>query len=357
MNQNRLDKILKKMAHAGIDQMIICSPATIFYLTGKWIEPGERLLAIFINSSGKKRFFINKLFPIQTTPELEFELFTDSDDPIAILAEDVDPEKPLTVEKDWPAHFLIRLMDRLTGTKFQNASPVIDSVRMIKDAEEIDLMRKASAINDLAMSELVSLLPSGQTEDELCQQLLKIFQKHNTPKFSFYPSIQFGVNASDPHHESGNTKVQSGDSVVMDIGGRTNNYCSDMTRTVFFGEPMDELKNIYNIVKDAQQNSVDTIKPGARFCDIDAAARNTIEAAGYGEFFTHRTGHNIGIEVHEPPDVGEMNKSAVEPGMIFSIEPGIYLPGKGGVRIEDLVLVTENGVERLNNYTRELQII
>ena len=328
MNLKRVNEIINKMELNGIEQMVLCNPATIYYLTGKWIDPGERLLVLFLNSNGKKRFFINKLFPVDPIDGLDTEFFTDKDDPISILSTDIDSSKPLAVEKDWPAHFLIGLMDKLPGTSFQNASPTIDSVRMIKDDEEINLMRKASKVNDQAMEELVSLIPDGHSEEELCHLLLKIFQKHDTPKFSFHPSIQFGVNAADPHHDSGNTKVSSGDSVVMDIGGRTNGYCSDMTRSIFFGEPIEELKIIYQIVKDAQQNAVESVKPGTRFCDIDASARVTIANAGYGDFFTHRTGHNIGIEVHEPPDVGEINQSPVLPGMIFFYRAGNLFAGK-----------------------------
>ena len=162
---------------------------------------------------------------------------------------------------------------------------------------------------------------------------------------------------ADPHHEMNESKVKKGDSIVIDIGCKMNSYCSDMTRTVFYKTVSDHSLEVYNIVKEANKRGIDKVKAGVRFCDIDAAARDYITEKGYGKYFTHRLGHSIGIEVHDFGDVSASNTDKVQIGQIFSIEPGIYLPGDVGVRIEDLVIVTKDGCEVLNHYTKDLIIV
>ena len=183
--------------------------------------------------------------------------------------------------------------------------------------------------------------------------MLGLYRKHGCEGFSFPPIVSFGANAGDPHHEPDDTVLKRGDVVLFDIGGRHRNYCSDMTRTFFWGEPDEETTHIYDIVRRANEAAEALIAPGVRMCDLDRAARDVIEDAGYGKYFTHRLGHSIGLQDHEPGDVSLVNEQVVEPGMTFSIEPGIYLPGRTGVRIEDLALVTENGVEILNAYPHD----
>ncbi|MCY6354930.1 M24 family metallopeptidase [Clostridium sp. ZS2-4] len=358
MKNERLQRIIANMMKNNLQQMIITSTASIFYITGKWIESGERLLALYINTEGDKKLFINELFPVNEDLGVELQIFSDSDDPIELLASTVKENKTLGIDKEWPSHFLIGLMEKKKQLKFANGSPIVDRVRMIKDSEEIQLMREASKINDMAMSDLIKkVIPKQYTENKVCKLLGDIYESYGTDSFSFYPLIAYGSNAAEPHHSSDNSELKIGDSIILDIGGRTNNYCSDMTRTVFYKEASDESRNVYNIVLEANLRAIEAVKPGVRFCDIDKVARDIIERAGYGKYFTHRTGHNIGIDVHEFPDVGEVNEMVVEEGMIFSIEPGIYLPGKLGVRIEDLVVVTKNGCEILNKYPKKLLVI
>ena len=177
------------------------------------------------------------------------------------------------------------------------------------------------------------------------------------PRVAFDPLICFGENGAFPHHETGDSKLKPGDSVIIDTGHRWGMYCSDMTRTVFFKSCTDEQRNVYDIVNKANRAGESIARPGIALRDVDAAARNVIIGAGYGEFFTHRTGHGIGIDVHEPPDVAATNSQLAEVGMVFSVEPGIYLPGKFGVRIEDLVAMTEDGCEVLNHHTHDLIIV
>ena len=357
MYAKRFDAVIAKMCEKGIDQLVVAAPSSVFYLTGKKVRPGERLLALFLDTHGTRKFFVNELFCITEAPGLDLVTYNDTGDPIAIMAEMVNPAGTLGIEKTWPAHFLISLMERVPGTKIINGSSVIDEVRMIKDPQEIDLMRKSSQINDAVMARLVPMLREGHAEKNLARILGTMFEEQGASGSAYFGIIAYGANAADPHHGSGSALPQEGDSVIMDIGSFYNAYCSDMTRTVFFGEPSEEYKTIYETVRQANCAAERIIKPGVRFCDIDHAARSVIEAAGYGPNFTHRTGHNIGIDVHEYPDVSSANEMPVQEGMIFSIEPGIYIPETVGVRIEDLVLVTADGCEVLNAYDKGMLVV
>lgn len=356
MNIKRLNKVIENMIRNNLEQMIISNPASIFYLTGHWIEAGERMLVLYINAKGQCKLIINELFPLEEYTSLEKLVYNDREDAVKILADLVE-DKILGVDKVWPSHFLIRLMELKKGISFVNGSPIMDEVRMIKDEEEIRLMKEASAINDKVMAEAIEFVKQGYDERKVCKLLADVYEKYETYSFSFYPLIAYGANAAEPHHSSDSTAIQEGDSVILDIGGLTKGYCSDMTRTVFYKKVSQEAELVYNLVLEANRKGIEAVKPGVRLCEIDKAAREVIEKAGYGKYFTHRTGHNIGVEVHEFPDVSSVSELEARPGMIFSVEPGIYLPGKLGVRIEDLVLVTETGCEVLNTYPKSLQII
>lgn len=357
MNEKRLNKILKDMEARNLPQMLVSDPAAIFYLTGRWIHPGERMLALYINLDGNNKLFINELFPVHEDLGVEKVWFNDTQDAVEIVSKYVDKEKPMGVDKNWPARFLLRLMELKGGSTFVNGSAILDIARAYKDDQEKDLMREASRLNDIAVEKMIKLIPEKHSEKKMGQILGTIYEELGAEGFSFDPIIAYGANAADPHHGPDNSIVKEGDSVIIDIGCAKDSYCSDITRTVFYKYASDKAKEVYNTVLEANRRAIETVKPGVRFCDIDAAARNHIDAAGYGKYFTHRTGHSIGIEVHDFGDVSSANTDIVEPGRIFSIEPGIYLPGEVGVRIEDLVLVTEDGCEVLNKYDKELTIV
>lgn len=357
MIQGRLDKVLIIMKEKEIPQMIVSDPAAIFYLTGRWIHSGERMLALYINLNGNNKLFINELFPISEDLGIEKIWFNDTQNPVEILAKNLDKEKTIGIDKNWPAHFLIKLMELKGGSKFVNGSEILDRVRMCKDECEKDLMRAASKLNDSAMDKMIKLVSEKHSERKMGKLLGDIWEDLGTEGHSFDPIIGYGANAADPHHEMDNSIVKEGDSVVIDIGCKMNSYCSDMTRTVFYKSVSDRSKEVYEIVKEANRRGIEMVKPGVRFCDIDAAARDYITEKGYGKYFTHRLGHSIGIEVHDFGDVSSVNTDIVQVGQIFSIEPGIYLPGDVGVRIEDLVIVTEDGCEVINNYTKDLIIV
>ncbi|MBU3215905.1 aminopeptidase P family protein [Clostridium estertheticum] len=357
MLKERLNKVLKIMAKDKIPQMIVSDPAAIFYLTGKWILSGERMLVLYINLDGQNKLFINELFPINEDLGVEKIWFNDTQSPVEILAKNIDKEVPMGIDKNWPAHFLIKLMKLKGGSTFVNGSEILDRVRMCKDENEKDLMRVASKLNDTAVDKMIKLIPKKYSEKKMGKLLSDIWDDMGTQGHSFDPIIGYGANAADPHHEMDESTVKEGDSIVIDIGCKMNSYCSDMTRTVFYKTVSDHSREVYNIVKEANKRGIEKVKAGVRFCDIDAAAREYITEKGYGKYFTHRLGHSIGIEVHDFGDVSAANTDKVKVGQIFSIEPGIYIPGEVGVRIEDLVIVTKDGCEVLNHYTKDLIIV
>lgn len=359
MNQSRLNSVTDQMLKAHMAQLIISDPASIYYLTGEWIHPGERLLVLYLNVNGDKILMLNELFPLAMKAEnaLTLKYYNDTEDCIEMLADLMTDEGDIGVDKIWPARFLLPLMEKLPHATFVNGAFAVDSIRMVKDEAEQQRMREASLLNDQAMRILFESISPGTTELELGDVLKKVYRSLDADGLSFSPIIAFGASAALPHHDSGSAQLKEGDVIICDIGCVKNDYCSDMTRTFFFKSVSDKAQEVYQLVKKANLAAIAAVRPGARFCDVDAAARKIIEDGGYGPYFTHRTGHAIGLEVHEFGDVSSVNTSRLEPGMIFSIEPGIYLSDEFGVRIEDLVLVTDTGCEVLNHFTKELLVI
>lgn len=358
MDNHRIASVLDNLAAQGLSQLLVCDPRSIQYLTGAYVEPGERFLGLLLRAGeSRPTLFLNELFTAPAGIEAEVVSFNDTGDPLALLAERCDADAALGCDKNLPARFLIPMMERKVATGFALASDAVDAARAIKDDEERALMRAASATNDAAMARFRELVHEGATEQEIAGKLEDIYRELGAQGHSFAPIVSFGANAADPHHEPDGTVLKEGDVVLFDVGCRQDEYCADMTRTFFFGEPDEEQRRVYEIVRQANEAGRAAVHPGARFCDIDDAARKVIEDAGYGPYFTHRLGHQIGLDVHEPGDVSSINEACVQQGMCFSIEPGIYLPGRFGVRIEDLVIVTENGCEVLNAYPRELETL
>lgn len=357
MKKQRLEKVLNEMKSSNISQLIISDPSAIFYLTGKFIFSGERMTVLYVNTDGKNILFINELFPISEEITDKKVWINDNDDSIDILSKYIEDGNTIGVDKNWPSHFLLRLMNLKKKNTFVNGSLILDKVRSCKDEEEKQHMRESSKLNDNAIRKIINKISENKTEEKLAYELIEIYKELGSNKVSFPPIISYGGNGADPHHEPDGSKLKVGDSIVIDIGCRKDGYCSDMTRTVFYKSVSSSAEEIYNIVLEANKRAISTVKEGVRFCDIDRAAREYIEEKGYGKYFTHRTGHSIGIDDHEVGDVSSSNTNTVKEGMIFSIEPGIYISGKIGVRIEDLVLVTKNGCEVLNNYSKELTVV
>lgn len=356
MNEVRLQKVLAQMALRKLDQMLITDPVSIFYLTGKLVLPGERFLGLYLRQDGGHRLFINRLSYAEDLG-VEAVQYDDTENPTKIVSAVIDGKKALGVDKNMAARFLLGIMEALPGIFCVNASICVDIPRSVKDTGEQERMREASGRNDQAMGELVSCVKEGITERELTRQLLPIYEGLGASGYSFGPLIGFGKNAAIGHYEGGDVPLKEGDCILVDVGCVWQDYCSDMTRTFFYKNVSPEHRKVYEIVREAQEAAEAAIRPGRPLCEIDQVARDIIEKAGYGQYFTHRLGHFIGLDVHEYGDVSAANQDVAQPGMVFSIEPGIYLPGDVGVRIEDLVLVTETGAEILNKYPKELMVL
>lgn len=358
MNQERLNRILQGMKDRGVDEMIISDPIAIYYLLGRKIVPGERMLVLYINIDGTTKLVINELFPQDGDVGVDLVWYNDIDDGVKILSDNMTEGKVIGIDKNWASHFLLRLQELHPELKYVNGSEIVDDVRQIKDEEEKQLMRDSSKICDEVMEELIPWVVKGLTENELSDKVKELFAKRGVTEMSFDPITAYGRGGADPHHVTDDSKGKRGDSVVLDIGGFYKGYASDMTRTVFIGEASEKAREVYEIVKEANLRGIAAAKPGNRMCDVDLACRDYIESKGYGKYFTHRTGHSIGLEDHEVGDVSSVNEAIIRPGQCFSVEPGIYLLDEGiGVRVEDLVIITEDGCEVLNSVTKDLIIV
>lgn len=357
MYEQRTATVMQNLKKRGLTQMIVCDPRSIEYLTGAYVEPGERFLALVLTEGNAPTLFLNRLFTAPDNLPCDVYSFDDVDNPLPQVAKLLQSDKPLGCDKNLPARFLIPLMEMKAASSFVLGSVAVDEARAIKSEEEQALMSQASATNDKAMAQFKELVHEGSTELEIAEKLEGTYRSLGASGHSFDPIVSFGANAADPHHMPDGTVLKAGDVVLFDVGCRQDEYCSDMTRTFFWGEPTPKQREVYELVRRANEAGRAAVRPGARFCDIDKAARDVIANAGYGEYFTHRLGHQIGLDVHEPGDVSSVHDEEVKVGMCFSIEPGIYLPGEFGVRIEDLVCVTEDGCRVMNSYSRDLTVL
>ena len=357
MNEQRIARVLDRLKELGLTQMLIVDPRSIYYLTDVSVAPFERFFGLYLNTNGKHVLFLNRLFTVPDNIPMRQVWFSDTDPVTDLLAEVIDPAAPLGVDKDLKARFLLPLMERHAAAGFVCSSYAVDITRAVKDEEERKKMRISSALNDQAMAQFKALIHEGITELEAANQMKQIYLDLGCEDFSFTPIVSFGANAADPHHEPDDTVLKPGDCVLFDVGGLKDGYCSDMTRTFYYKEVSSRCRMVHDLVRAANAAAEAVIRPGIPIAQIDAAARDLITEAGFGPNFNHRLGHFIGLDIHEYGDVSSANEWLAQPGMIFSVEPGIYLAGETGVRIEDLVLVTEDGCEILNHYPKELEII
>lgn len=352
----RLERVMEQMSAMGLTQLLVTDPDSVWYLTGYDNDPLERLMAFCVRSSGRHTFFLNRLFPAPDAP-WEQVWFTDTDDCVGILASHLDPSAPVGIDKQWTARHLLPLLRCNPDSVPVLGSDCVDRCRACKDEAEQALMKEASRINDRVMREAAAFFREGVTEREAARFIEERYLALGCSGPSFPTIVSFGAHGADPHHMPDDTPLAPGDSIVIDMGCRKDRYCSDMTRTYFWKEASEEALAVHEIVRQANEKAEALIRPGVPLCELDKAARSHIEAAGYGPYFTHRLGHFIGQRDHEQGDVSSVNTALAQPGMIFSIEPGIYLPGRFGVRIEDLVLVTEDGCQILNQVEKRAQIL
>lgn len=266
--------------------------------------------------------------------------------------------KSLCCETDHLSHDAFSALEKaLDGVELVSCPVNLQQIRAVKSEEEIAFIRKAAQITDDAFAYLLTKVKPGMTELNLVALLYQYFLDHGAQGFSFSPIVASGENSSLPHAIAGNRVIRQGDLITFDIGCKVGGYCSDFTRTIAVGQVDPELEKIYGIVLEANLRGLKAVRPGVTGKEVDAACRDYIAENGYGPQFGHSTGHGVGLEIHELPRLSVISEQVLEPGMIVTVEPGIYLPGKGGVRIEDLVLVTKDGCEVLSHAGKEFLVL
>jgi Xaa-Pro aminopeptidase len=360
----RLARARKELGDRGIDALLLGPSADLRYLTGYQAPQLERMTLLVLPAAGDSRLVVPALeAPLARGHlgglDLEVAAWQETEDPVALVratlaATGATGGRLGVGDQLWSA-FLLRLQEALPGAAFAAASTVTRTLRMRKDAEELAALARVAAAIDRVVDGLAGLRWAGRTELELAGELqAAIRDGHDEVCFTIVGS---GPNAASPHHVAAGRVIQPGDAVVVDIGGRLDGYCSDTTRTLVVGEPPPGFQEAYAVLRAAQLAGCAAVGPGVPAEAVDAACREVIAAAGYGEHFIHRTGHGIGLEEHEDPYLVAGNREPLEPGMTFSVEPGIYLPGRFGARIEDIVTCTDDGGRRLNTTTRDLRVV
>jgi Xaa-Pro aminopeptidase len=349
------------------DALVLFPSTNLFYVSGFDEHPAERHLLLFVPKKGDPAFVAPDMYGEQIAEESwvpDVRTWSDGDDPLSLVKDVADDfhlhDGHLLVDDTMWALFTQDLRRALPDATFGLASEVLDPLRMRKDEAEIEALRKAGGVADRASVEIRELGEEaiGMTEAELAAEIESRLADAGGDGPAFGTIVGSGPNGAKPHHGHGDRKIDYGDPVVLDFGAFVGDYPGDQTRTVVFaGEPPEGYEEVHQAVLEAEQAGVEAAKPGVTAESVDLAAREVIESYGYGEEFIHRTGHGVGLDVHEGPYIVEGNDLELEPGMVFSVEPGIYLSGEFGVRIEDLVVVTEDGCERLNDSPRTWQAL
>lgn len=360
----RLDQIKDKMQGKDLDAIMLFPSSNLHYMTGFKTFPGERLLLAIMPLEGDPFFVAPKLYESQLRKDAcikEMILWKDEENPYEILKKALEErnlaDSRVAVDDTMWAEQLLHISQNITKLSFTPIGELMNSIRLAKSQIEIDMIKKSSSIVDGVVEEMKKAIKPGMTEIEVAALMEYEMRKSGSEGPAFETIVGSGPNSAIPHYNAGEREIKSGEFVVLDFGATYKGYCSDTTRTLCVGEPTDKMREIYNIVKEAQEIGVKTVKPGIKAKEVDDAVRSYIEEKGYGEYFTHRTGHGLGLQVHEEPYISGISETVLEPGMVFSIEPGIYIEGEFGVRIEDIVVVTEDGCERMNKTSKELTII
>ncbi|WP_088070119.1 M24 family metallopeptidase [Gottfriedia luciferensis] len=362
--QKRLEALQDFLQKEHIQGGLITSRHNIFYLSQFDYDPHERFVGIFVFA---------KRDPIFITPEMEVQMlkeagwnnqiisYTDSANPWKLIRDAIQDGNGINrfaVEKHAISYFYVEnLKQIMCDAEFVALDDKLTEMRLVKEDNEIAILREAAAFADYGVQVGIENLKEGITELEVLGKIEYELKKKGIREMSFLPIVLFGQNASNPHGISGENKLKKGDPVLFDLGVKYKGYCSDITRTVFYDHVNNELETIYNIVLQANLAGVEACQAGSRIGDVDLAARNIIQSAGYGDFFPHRIGHGLGIEIHESPSMNEANDGILKRGMVLTVEPGIYLTEIGGIRIEDDLVVTENGYEVLTKFSKTLLVV
>jgi Xaa-Pro aminopeptidase len=358
----RMERAARQAQDAGLAGVLVTPGPDLVYFTGYTpIAITERITMLAITTSRDPAMIV----PILERPDAEtapgadavaLSDWTDGEDPYEATARLLEPRGRYAIsDSAWAMH-LLGLERTLPDSSYVSMTEALPMLRAIKDTDELERLAAAGAAADACLEEIVQVQFAGRRESDIGADLTNLLRKHGHSQVDF-TVVGSGPNGANPHHELSEREIEPGDMVVLDFGGLKDGYGSDTTRTVHVGEPSDEEREVFEIVRQAQQAGFEAVRPGVPCQEVDRAARKVIADAGYGEYFIHRTGHGIGLTTHEPPYMIEGETHPLEPGMCFSIEPGIYLPDRFGVRIEDIVTVTEDGGRRLNNTSHEMRIV
>ncbi|OAR22475.1 peptidase M24 [Streptomyces sp. ERV7] len=358
----RMARAAESAADAGLAGVLVAPGPDLVYLTGYQPTAITERLTVLVLAAGQE--------PVLVVPKLEapdaehaagaaaltLRDWTDGTDPYGVAAPLLDVDGRFGVSDNAWAMHLLGLQQKLPGTSYVALTQALPMLRAVKDAHELARLEAAGAAADEAYGEILKVRFAGRRETDVAADLAALLLRFGHSQVDF-TVVGSGPNGANPHHEAGERTIERGDMVVLDFGGLKHGYGSDTTRTVHVGEPGTEEQRVHDVVREAQRAGCEAVKPGVACQDVDRAARAVIEEAGYGEYFIHRTGHGIGVTTHEPPYMIEGEEQPLVPGMCFSVEPGIYLPGRFGVRIEDIVTVTEDGGRSFNNTAREMAVV
>lgn len=353
---NRLEQLQSLMRAGGIDLLALPPGSNLRWLTGADLHADERVCLLLITPH-----HATFLMPVleaeacRANTDLPFEVWADANGPQVALANilrrfGITSDARIDLDEAMRADHALMILDAVPGARPGFAGETIGQLRMIKTPVEHAALKRSAAIADAVMASLADAIRPGQSEAEVAAMIRGKFTALGAvPEFAIVGASE---NGAMPHHEGGNRVIAAGDVLVVDIGARLDGMPSDITRSFVVGHPPDDYLKIHALVDRAAQAALAMARPGVRACDVDAAARSVIAQAGYGDFFTHRTGHGLGLDLHEPPYITASSDQVLHEGMVFSIEPGIYLPGRFGVRLEEIVFVTTTHAEILSSLTR-----
>ncbi|MFD7028806.1 M24 family metallopeptidase [Streptomyces sp. NPDC059917] len=357
----RMAAAAQSAADAGLAGLLIAPGPDLTHLTGYRPVDTERLTLLVLAAGQDPVLVVPTLEAPDAAaaagaPALTLRDWTDGKNPYGVTAPLLDVCGRFGVsDNTWALH-LLGLQRELPTTSYVSLTDALPMLRAVKDERELARLAAAGAAADAAYARILGVRFAGRTETEVAADLAALLREYGHSQVDF-TVVGSGPNGANPHHEAGPRVIEHGDMVVLDFGGLKHGYGSDISRTVHVGEPTAEEQRVHDIVREAQRTAVEAVRPGIACQDVDRAARAVITEFGYGERFIHRTGHGIGVTTHEPPYMIEGEERPLVPGMCFSVEPGIYLPGRFGVRIEDIVTVTEDGGRSFNAAPRELAVV
>ena len=347
------------MVELDVDVLLLSVGPDLPYFTGYEAMPLERLTMFVLPQRGDPVLLVPRLEAprVEEHPHLfAVETWDETDDPVARVAAMAGPVPRAAIGDQTWARFVLALQEALPSTRFVAARDVTASLRIVKDADEIDALRRAAQAVDHIAAAMRSEPFAGRREIDVHNELVERMLEAGHERANF-AIVAAAANAASPHHEPSMRVIDDGDVVLCDFGGTMAGYCSDITRMFHVGEPSDEVRHVYDVLTAAQEAGVQAATIGARCEDVDAASRRVIADAGYGDYFVHRVGHGIGTEAHEDPYMVAGNSLTLEPGHAFSVEPGIYVPDRFGMRLEDIVVAAAAGPMRLNVAPRDIAIV